>query len=376
MEKQIVGLTAVALAVTLSNASFADSTVKIGYIGPLTGPQAQSGKDTQRGVQMAVDELNAKGIKVAGQNARFELLSADDQGDPKAGVTAAQKLVDGGVTYVIGHFNSGVNIPAARVYNEAHVINISPAASNPTLTTLGYPYIFRLSANDNVMGARVADYAAKTLKETSVSVVDDRAAYGAGVADVFVESAKKNGMQVLSREYGTVNSTDFKAILTKIKAEKPQAIFYGGYYAQAAVLGRQMRELGIDAVLLGGDGICSPQLGILSSGALDNRVFCAQGGTPLDTLAGGAEFRSRFKAKFGVDVDVYAPAYYAATMVAAQAMQKASSVDPEVVVKTLSSQPFTSLLGPVRFDKQGEWIDAPVTIYTLGDGALKSVTHK
>lgn len=374
--KKLKFVVLIASVVAGQQGAFADQTVKIGYIGPLTGPQAQSGKDTERGVRLAVDELNDGHIKIAGTPVRFELVSADDQGDPKTGVTAAQKLVDDGVTYVIGHFNSGVNIPAAKVYNDARVVNITPAASNPDLTKLGYPYIFRLSANDNVMGARVADYAAKTLKLSRVAVVDDRAAYGAGVADVFVQSAKADGMQVLSREYGTVNTTDFKAILTKIKAQKPQAVFYGGYYAQAAVLGRQMKELGMDAVLLGGDGICSPQLGILSNGTLDKRAYCAQGGAPLDTLAGGKDFRTKFKSKFGVDVDVYAPAYYAATLVAAQGMQKANSVDPQAVAKTLASQSFASLLGPVRFDKQGEWIDAPVTIYTLQGASLESVTQK
>lgn len=359
------------IGMTYTATALADTVVRIGHAGPLTGSQAQSGKDDERGVQLAIDELNAKKLSIGGQPVTFELVSADDQADPKVGVSVAQQLVDKGVVAVIGHYNSGVSIPAARVYNEAHVVMITGASSNPALTALGFPYVFRLATNDNEMGARMANYSAKTLKAKRVAVIDDRTAYGSGVADVFVKQAGKNGLTVVAREYGTDKSTDFKGILTRIKAENPQVVFYGGYYAQAAYLARQMNDLGMKAALVGGDGICSPEFSKLSNNALDDRMFCAQGGTPLDSLPAGKAFRAKFNSTFNADVDTYSPAFYAATLVVADAMQKANSTSAPVFSKVMSEATFNSMLGPVKFDAQGDWVHAPVTVYRLTGGKLE-----
>lgn len=359
------------IGMTYTATALADTVVRIGHAGPLTGSQAQSGKDDERGVQLAIDELNAKKLSIGGQPVTFELVSADDQADPKVGVSVAQQLVDKGVVAVIGHYNSGVSIPAARVYNEAHVVMITGASSNPALTALGFPYVFRLATNDNEMGARMADYSAKTLKAKRVAVIDDRTAYGSGVADVFVKQAGKNGLTVVAREYGTDKSTDFKGILTRIKAENPQVVFYGGYYAQAAYLARQMNDLGMKAALVGGDGICSPEFSKLSNNALDDRMFCAQGGTPLDSLPAGKAFRAKFNSTFNADVDTYSPAFYAATLVVADAMQRANSTSAPVFSKVMSEATFNSMLGPVKFDAQGDWVHAPVTVYRLTGGKLE-----
>ena len=363
-----------ALAVSLC--AGAETVVKIGAAGPLTGSSAQSGKDDERGVQLAINELNARKMIIGGQPVRFQLESVDDQGDPKVGVNVAQKLVDDGVAVVIGHYNSGVSIPAARIYNDAHIVMITGASSNPQLTKLGFPYVFRLATNDNVMGGRMADYSAKVLHAKRVAVIDDRTAYGAGVADVFVATAQKVGVQVVAREYSTDKTTDFKGILTHIKAENPQVVFYGGYYAQAATLARQMVELGITAALVGGDGICSPEFAKLSDNVMDEKMFCAQGGTPLDSLPDGKSFREKFKSTFNADVDTYSPAFFAATIVVAEAMQTANSTSPEVYSKVMHRQSFTSMLGPVKFDEQGDWVDAPVTVYKLTGGNLTPTVLK
>jgi branched-chain amino acid transport system substrate-binding protein len=354
-----------------TGSAMADTVVKIGHAGPLTGSQAQSGKDDERGVQLAITELNTRKISIGGQPVTFEMVSVDDQADPKVGVNVAQQLVDQGVVAVIGHYNSGVSIPAARIYNDAHVVMITGASSNPALTALGFPYVFRLATNDNEMGARMADYAVKTLKAKRVAVIDDRTAYGSGVADVFVKQATKDGLTVVAREYGTDKSTDFKGILTRIKAENPQVVFYGGYYAQAAYLARQMNDLGMKASLVGGDGICSPEFSKLSNNALDDRMFCAQGGAPLDSLPSGKAFREKFNRTFNADVDTYSPAFYAATLLVAEAMQKANSTSAPVFSKVMSEATFNSMLGPVKFDPQGDWVHAPVTVYRLTGGKLE-----
>ncbi|EUC19222.1 UNVERIFIED_ORG: amino acid/amide ABC transporter substrate-binding protein (HAAT family) [Burkholderia sp. CF145] len=376
MKTAMAFIACAAAVLGLARGVVAQEVVKIGVAGPLTGSAAQSGKDDERGVRLAVEELNAKTFMVAGKPVRFELVSMDDQGDPKVGVNVAQKLVDGGVAAVIGHYNSGVSIPAARIYNEAHVVMMTGASSNPQLTHLGFPYVFRLATNDNVMGGRMALYSAKVLGAQRAAVIDDRTAYGTGVADVFVESAKKAGLEIVAREYSTDKTTDFKAILTQIKSRNPQVVFYGGYYAQAATLARQMGELGVNATIVGGDGICSPEFDKLSAGVADKRMFCAQGGAPLDTLPDGKAFRARFRSAFNADVDTYAPAFYAATLVVADAMQKTGSTKPEVFVKALRDQAFTSILGPVRFDANGDWIDAPVTVYRLNGGSLTAIAQK
>jgi branched-chain amino acid transport system substrate-binding protein len=347
--------------------------VKVGVAGPLTGGQSNFGKDDERGVRLAVEDLNRKPITINGQSVTFEVVSEDDAADPKTGVAIAQKLVDSGVKAVIGHYNSGVTIPASRIYNNAHVPMITGAASNPAITEQNLPYVFRLAANDNVMGARMAEYAAKELHAKRVAVIDDRTAYGSGVADVFVATAKKNGVEVVGREYSNDKATDFNAILTHLKSLKPDAIFYGGYYAQAASIGRQSRQLGLAVPILGGDGICSVDMPKLAAGSLDGRGYCAQGGAPLAKLQGGPEFASRYEKQFGAKNDVYAPAFYSATMLVAQAMKSANSTDPEKFVPVLRQMQFTTLVGKVAFDKTGEWIDAPVTVYKVSGDNLNPI---
>ncbi|CAE6747551.1 branched-chain amino acid ABC transporter substrate-binding protein [Paraburkholderia nemoris] len=347
--------------------------VKVGVAGPLTGGQSNFGKDDERGVRLAVEDLNRKPMIINGQAVTFAVVSEDDAADPKTGVSVAQKLVDSGVKAVIGHYNSGVTIPASRIYNDAHIPMITGAASNPAVTQQNFPYVFRLAASDNVMGARMAEYAANVLHAKRAAVIDDRTAYGSGVADVFVATAKKNGLEIVGREYSNDKATDFNAILTHIKAERPDVIFYGGYYAQAASIGRQTKQLGLEIPILGGDGICSVDMPKLAAGSLDGRGYCAQGGAPLATLQGGADFASRYEEKFGAKNDIYSPAFYSATMVVAQAIKAANSTDPEKFVPLLKQTQFSTLVGRVAFDKTGEWIDAPVTVYKVSGDALNPI---
>ena len=360
-------------AMVMVTAHAADITVKIGHAGPLTGGQSNSGKDNERGVRLALDELNASGFKVGDKTVRFELMSEDDQADPKQGVAVAQKLIDAGVKAVIGHYNSGVSIPASKLYNDAGIPMITGASSNPKLTQQGYPYVFRLAANDNVMGAMMARFGAGFLKMTKVAVIDDRTSYGAGIADVFINKANEAKVQVLGREFTTDKSSDFSSILTKIKAMNPDAVFFGGYYSQGGLMARQMKQLGLNVPLLGGDGLCSKEIVTLSTGAVEGKLYCAQGGTSLDTLPGGPEFRAKFRKSFGTDVDVYAPAFYVATLLVAEAMKQAGSVEPAKFVPVLSRIKHQSLLGEVKFDRAGDWEGAPITVYEVTGGKLAPI---
>lgn len=370
-----IGLTlTMLLALGASEPAWSQTVVKIGVAGPLTGGSARTGKDNERGVRLAIEELNARKLVIGGSTVSFDLLSEDDASDPKTGVAAAQKLVDAKVKAVIGHYNSGVSIPAAGVYNAAGIPMVTGASSNPKLTLLGYKYVFRLAANDGVMGARLAEYAYKNLGAKRVAVIDDRTAYGSGVADVFAQTARSLGMTVLPRQYTNDKAADFQAILTKIKGDGPDVIFYGGYYSQAAPLAKQAKQLGIAAPLMGGDGICSDALIKLGGDDINERAYCATGGRPLDSLPGGEKFKKAYQTAFNENVDVYAPAFYSAMMTVAEAMLKANSVEPARFAPVLADIHTDTLVGKVNFDANGDWVGAPVTIQLVKNGKLVTVS--
>ena len=199
-------------------------TVKIGIVAPLTGPQAHIGKDMENAVRLAAADANAAKIVVDGKQLNFEVQAEDDQADPKMAPVVAQKLVDAKVNAVVGHFNSGTTIPASKLYSDAGIPQISPSATNPKYTDQGFKTAFRVVANDNQQGKVVGEYIAKDLKVKNLAIIDDRTAYGQGVADVVEKAAKAAGANIVAREFTTDKSTDFKAILTKIKGKKPEAV--------------------------------------------------------------------------------------------------------------------------------------------------------
>jgi ABC-type branched-subunit amino acid transport system substrate-binding protein len=359
---------AAATALLAATGAYAqDTVVKIGHSGPLSGAQAFSGKDNENGARLAVEELNAKPITVAGKKLKFELLSEDDQGDPKAGVAAAQKLIDNGVKFVVGPYNSGVAIPASRAYNDAGVL-VATIATNPKITQQGYKGLYRVNASDSQLGSKMALYAAKELKFKNVAVIDDRTAFGQGVAEEFKKQAKASGMTVAGHEFTTDKAFDFNAILTKLKNKKVEAIFFGGYAPQAAPMVRQMKQLGINAKLLGGDTICTGEMGKLGGDAVADNVLCSQGGAILDKASTGPAFKAKYKARYKQDADVYAASYYDATMLYAQAMQKANSIDPRKVEAVIASGSYKGIAGTYAFDERGDMKQSPVTIFTFKGG--------
>ncbi|MES3026045.1 MAG: branched-chain amino acid ABC transporter substrate-binding protein [Pseudomonadota bacterium] len=360
---------AAAALLCLSAAARADTeTVKIGVSGPLSGANAFAGKDNENGVRLALEELNAKPVKVAGKTLKFELVSEDDQGDPRAGVSVAQKLADARVRFVLGPYNSGVAIPASRIYNEAGIL-MSTVGTNPDVTKNGYNNVFRIIASDTQIGASMASYAARDLKIKRIGVIDDRTAFGKGIADEFIKQAKKSGMTVASREFTTDKATDFSAILTSLKAKKVDAIFFGGYAPQGAPMTRQMKQLGLNVRLLGGDTLCSPEMAKLGGAAVGENVLCAQGGAMLDKQTAGAAFQARYKARFKQAADVYAPAFYDQMMFIADAMRKTNSLDPSVVGVALHASSYKGVAGTYAYDANGNMKQSPVTIYTFKNGA-------
>lgn len=364
------------LTVAASIAAFAgmvaaqDMVVKIGHVGPTSGGIAHLGKDNENGARLAIEELNAKGVSIGGKKVKFELVAEDDAGDPKQGTAVAQKLADMKVAGVIGHLNSGTTIPASKIYSDAGIPQISPSATNPKYTRNGYKTAFRVVADDVQLGGTLGRYAVDTLKGKAIAVIDDRTAYGQGVADEFEKAVKAKGGKIVGREFTTDKSTDFSPILTTLKGKKPDVVFFGGMDAVAGPMIRQMKSLGISAKFMGGDGICSSELAKLAGDAMvDGQVVCAEaGGVDGNGKKDMEAFNAKFKAKFGVEVQVYAPYVYDATNVMVQAMVNAKSADPAKYLPELAKIQYKGVTGNISFDSKGDIKNGALTLYTYKAG--------
>jgi branched-chain amino acid transport system substrate-binding protein len=358
----------VAAAVTLfAGAVSAQEVVKIGHVAPTSGGIAHLGKDNENGARMAIDELNAKGVTIGGKKVKLELQAEDDAGDPKQGTAVAQKLVDSKVNGVIGHLNSGTSIPASKVYSDAGIPQISPSATNPKYTRNGYKTTFRVVADDVHLGGTLGRYAVKELKGKSIAVIDDRTAYGQGVADEFEKGVKGAGGTTVSHQFTTDKATDFTAILTQIKSKNPDVVFYGGMDAVAGPMIRQMKQLGINAKFMGGDGICSGELPKLAAGAMgDGQVVCAEAGGVEGTQKVGMEkFREDYKKKFNTEVQIYSPYVYDAVNVMVAAMVKAGSADPAKYLPVLAkTDGYKGVTGTISFDEKGDVKNGALTLFT------------
>ena len=347
-----------------------ERVVKIGHAAPLTGGIAHLGKDNEYGAKLAIDEANAKGMTIGGEKIVFEMLSEDDEGKPDKGPIIAQKFVDAKVLGVVGHLNSGVTIPASAVYNQAGIPMISGSATNPKLTEQGFNNIFRTVGRDDQQGPAIASYLNAQYKPKTVAVIDDATSYGEGLANEVEKTLKAAGIVVLPREKGTDKTTDWKAILTKLKGKKPDAVFYGGMDLGAGPLMRQGRELGIKAVFAFGDGACTDKMKELAGDASEG-LICSQAGIPVQ--AASKEFLAAFKAKFKADPLIYAPFTYDAANLIITAMQKADSVDPAKYLPELAKLSFQGASGKIEFDQHGDRKDAEMTIFTMKGGTITPI---
>jgi branched-chain amino acid transport system substrate-binding protein len=370
MQKTLLSFALAAALVPIALPAGAQTVVKIGHVAPLTGAIAHLGKDNENGARLAIEELNAKKLKIGGKEVRFELLSEDDAADPKQGTAAAQKLVDANVVGVIGHLNSGTTIPASRIYYDAGIPQISPSATNPKYTKQGFDTAFRVVANDGQLGGTLGRYAVNELKIKRIAVIDDRTAYGQGVADEFAKAAQAAGATVVGREFTTDKATDFNAILTSIKGKNPELVFFGGMDAVAGPMLRQLKQLGMQVKFMGGDGICSPKLAELGGDAIaDDQIVCAEaGGVTQDRVAAMEAWKKRYQERFKAEVQIYGPYVYDATMTMVAAMQKADSTDPKKFLPELKKISYDGVTGPISFDEYGDIKDGALTLYTYRGG--------
>jgi len=365
-------LTVVAtLVATGTLAAAQEQVVKIGHVAPMSGAIAHLGKDNEFGARLAIEEINAKGVSINGKKVKFELVAEDDAADPKQGTAAAQKLVDAKVSGVIGHLNSGTTIPASKIYSDAGIPQISPSSTNPKYTRQGYKTAFRVVADDVHLGGTLGRYAVNELKGKTIAVIDDRTAYGQGVAEEFEKAVKAAGGNVVGHEFTTDKATDFMPILTTLKGKKPDIIFFGGMDAVGGPMMKQMKSLNIKAKFMGGDGVCTTEMIKLAGDALgEGQVVCAEAGGVDGALKKGMdEFNAKFKKRFNDDVKLYSPYVYDAVYVMVDAMQRAKSTEPAKYLPELAKTTgFKGVTGTISFDAKGDIKNGALTLYTFKAG--------
>ncbi|CAN7695139.1 MULTISPECIES: branched-chain amino acid ABC transporter substrate-binding protein [Duganella] len=361
-----------AIALAFAGSAGAQEVIKIGHVAPVSGPSAHLGKDNENGAKMAVEELNAKGIKIGGKPVKFVLVLEDDGADPKQGTAVAQKLVDAKVNGVIGHLNSGTTIPASKIYFDAGIPEISPATTQTKYTQQGFNSAFRVVANDAKLGSALGSYAVGKMGIKKIAVIDDRTAYGQGVAEEFIKGAKKAlpGVQIVGKEFTTDKATDFNAILTTIKGKNPDLVFFGGMDSVGGPLLRQMKALGIQAKYMGGDGLCTESLPKLAGEGAVKVVTCAEaGGVSPELQKNMDDFHARYKKKYNMDVQLYAPYVYDSVMTMAAAMQAANSAEPAKYLPFLQKIKYQGVTGLIEFDNKGDIKDGALTLYNYDNGS-------
>jgi len=360
-----------AAAAAPAPAAAQEMVVKIGHVGPTSGQIAHLGKDNENGAKLAIEEANAKGITIDGKKVKFELLTEDDAADGKQATQVAQKLMDAKVVGVVGHLNSGTSIPASAIYNTAGVAQISPSATNPKLTNQGFKGVFRMVANDVAQGTAIGNYAAAKLGK-KIAIIDDKTAYGVGLADETEKAVKAAGGAVVIREaLANEKEQDFKGVLTKVKAKNPDVIMFGGMDAQAGPMLKQMKALGIKAKFISGDGAQSAELIKLGGDAAEGS-YATTAGLPKEKMPQGPAFYDKFKAKFNADVQVYAPFTYDATNVLIAAIQKVGT-DPAKIIDAVKQTSMDGVTGKIAFDDKGDIKDGAVTVFVVKGGKWETV---
>jgi branched-chain amino acid transport system substrate-binding protein len=358
---------AIAVAFAVCGTAHADQFVMIGSAEPLTGEIAHLGKDNENGARLAVEDINAEGLMIGGRKITLVLDSIDDQADPRIATEVAQKLVDDKVVAVVGDMNSGTTIPASKVYSDAGIVQISPSASNPTYTLQGYKTAYRVVATDAQQGPALASYAGRGMKVKTVAIVDDSTAYGQGLSNEFESTAKSLGLKVLSHDATNDKAVDFRAILTKIKGENPDAIMYGGMDATGGPFAKQAKQLGLRAKIMGGDGVCTEKLSDLAGNAIDNFV-CSEVGTALEKMPGGKLFRTKYEQRFHQPIQYTAPMAFDAVHVIVAAMKRANSTEPEKILAAMSHTDYAGVTGEIKFDAKGDLKQGVVSLYRYDAG--------
>ncbi len=343
--------------------------VVIGAAGGASGSRAAVGQDHNNGVILAAEELNRRQLRIGGRLVLWKVEAEDDQGDPRQAASVAQKFIDRGVAAVVGHDTSGATYAAMHLYAAAGVPMLVAAATDARLASMGSRTFYRVIGDDRVVAAALARYAHDDLRGRRVATIDDRTAYGQGLADGFSRAAEALGLQVVAREYTEDHAVDFSAVLTRLRGMRLDAILYGGVYAQGGLMLRQMRNLGMSAKLLAGDGTCVRGVVELAGPAID-RLVCGESGLPLDRMPEGIAWKQRYDRRFGAAAfQSFSPYAYDATMLLARAMVAANSVDPARYQRALRGTDHDGVTREhIRFLPDGNLASPQVTLSVFRGG--------
>lgn len=362
----LLSIGAVVTGVAVLPSPAAAQTIQIGWGGPLTGDQAFFGKTWLNGAQMAIDEANAKG-GVLGK--KLELVPLDDQADPKQATVVAQRHCDNAqVIAVIGHFNSGATLPAVPVYNKCRLLQVTNS-SNPKITQMGYDTIFRNIANDNMQGGDPARYAFEKLKSKRSAILHDKQAFGQGVAEVFEKTLRAKGVTITSVNGVTHGDVDFTAVLTKIKAENPDVVYFGGTATDGGLIVKQMRQLGIKAAYMGPDGLYEKAFVEVATPSAAEGALVSFQAPPFDSTPDLKKWSADYKAKFKDEPGPYSPYGYDQGRIVADAIRRAGKLDRDAVVKAARTTKLSSILvKSIEFDEKGDVKTPAIFLYKVKDG--------
>jgi branched-chain amino acid transport system substrate-binding protein len=359
-----------ALGFTIALTGTASAQVKLAVGGPITGPSAATGAQMKNGVDQAAADINAAG-GILGQ--KIIVSYGDDGSDPKQGVSVANKFAADGVKFVIGHYNSGVTMPSSEVYQENGILEITPASTNPTVTERKMWNIFRVCGRDDQQGAVAGEYIVKHFKGKKIAIVHDKTTYGKGLADETKKALTKGGMKEVLYEGVNTGEKDFSALVSKIKQSGADLIYWGGLYTEGGLIVRQMRDQGVKAPLMGGDGITSDE-------------FASVGGPGVEgtLMTYGPDPRNKPEAKKAVEEfrankfepEAYTLYSYAGVQIIKQAAEAAKSLDPKKVAEKMhSGMHFKTVLGDISYDKKGDITKLDYVMYVWKKDASGKITY-
>jgi branched-chain amino acid transport system substrate-binding protein len=345
--------------------------LRVGVAGPLTGPNAAFGEQLRRGAQMCADDINAAG-GIAGQ--RIQLMFGDDRSDPREGVSVANKFVSDGVRWVVGHFNSGVSIPASDVYLENNIIQGTPASTNPRFTDRPNMWnVFRTCGRDDQQGVVAGTWILQNRRQARVAVIHDRTPYGQGLADFTKQTINRGGMQEVMYEGIATGERDYNALVSRIKAQNVEIVYFGGLHTEAGLIVRQMRDQGVNAVLMSGDGITTNEFWTIAGPGAEGTLM-TYGPDPRRNPAAQAVVQKFRSGNPPYDPESYTLYSYAALQAMAEAAKAENSVDPRRVSNRIrNGQPINTVLGPIAWDNKGDRRDADYVMYVWRNGTYQQM---
>ena len=369
--KTLIGFgLAVGVGLALAGCGQKDDTLGFAIGGPITGSNAAFGAQLKQGTEQAIADINDAG-GILGK--KLSITIGDDVGDPKQGVSVANNFVAAGVKFVIGHFNSGVTMPTSEIYQENGILQITPASTNPRITERGMWNIFRTCGRDDQQGKVAGEFIAKRFKDKKVAVVHDKTTYGQGLADETKKTMNALGVREVLYEGINIGDKDFSALVSKIKASGADLVYWGGLHTEGGFIVRQMRDQGVNAVLMGGDGITSDEFATIGGPGVEGTLM-TYGPDPRKRPEAKAVVE-KFRAK-NFEPESYTLYSYAAVQIIKQAAEAANSLDPKKVAETMKSgRNFSTVIGDISYDKKGDITRLDYVMYVWKKDASGKITY-